>query len=341
MACAYLLAHEKTPSPPKLQRNYSTKERFERQIQETIDILPLNDGESTPVSSHVASPITTPHPSVSERSPDSLSGTKAFLDIEKSVSPPRSPSKPVANNETTFTDALKAVLDLHTVRRMKISSGDDPSTSEKQRKQGVSIPSQRRFLYYWALVLAQEAPTYFWPVERVENVPDNIGGPFRRFSMSQRKVRLTEIKLRMRDSYKVAVGVVKAANAVIDKTDRSGSSSVEPNGIKEKEKAWGSSSQIWASLARYNDDLVDLLEEWEVHTRGISGDVARRRPESIAMNRDGLSKRLDEIFIDGKWDKQKMVCSFAKLRVINSGKMEKDVDSKASNYIVYILYYNV
>jgi len=62
MACASnLLANEKITSPPKLQRSYSTKKRVERQIQETIDILPLHDGDSTPSLSPPA-PLPSQHP---------------------------------------------------------------------------------------------------------------------------------------------------------------------------------------------------------------------------------------------------------------------------------------
>ncbi|KAJ7234611.1 hypothetical protein B0H12DRAFT_1212542 [Mycena haematopus] len=38
----------------------------------------------------------------------------------------------------------------------------EPPGENQKPKQGVSIPSQRRWLHYWALLLAHEAPAHFW-----------------------------------------------------------------------------------------------------------------------------------------------------------------------------------
>ncbi len=50
---------------------------------------------------------------------------------------------------------LEDVIALHTARRMK-----GPSKSGQKLKQGVSIPSQRRWLYYWSVVLNARLPAW-------------------------------------------------------------------------------------------------------------------------------------------------------------------------------------
>jgi phosphatidylinositol-3,4,5-trisphosphate 3-phosphatase/dual-specificity protein phosphatase PTEN len=73
---------------------------------------------------------------------------------------------------------------------------------------------------------------------------------------------------------------------------------------------------VWASLARYDDDFVENLESWERHTRNVEGDFGRRRDGSEHLGDEGIS----EIFENGKWDEGKMVRSFAKL-----GRTEKKI----------------
>ncbi len=114
------------------------------------------------------------------------------------------------------------------------------------------------------------------------------------------------------------MGLVKAANLVMGYTSsKNASISKLANG--------GRGAQIWASLARYDDGLVDLLERWEVHTRDdSSGHMGRRKPGSEHMGEEELGK----IFEDGKWDNKKMVRSFARMGTTEEHATTKEGEEK-------------
>ena len=63
-----------------------------------------------------------------------------------------------------MADKMNSVFDLHTTQRMKHQNPDLHSKANKtgsaksKRVRGVSIPSQRRFVGYWARVLARDDP---------------------------------------------------------------------------------------------------------------------------------------------------------------------------------------
>ena len=299
MACTYLLTLGDQPSAPQLERSYTPKQWAKRRTDTTIGVLPEEGRPSSSLKS--TPPILLPpkdSPGVSE------SDTVGIIDSVGEPAHPSNPSPP-CNPKTSFTHSLKGILDLHTARRMK-SPPPPPSSSElekkKKVKQGVSIPSQRRWLYYWALLLAGEAPKDVWPIDT------------KRLDSAKPRVRLTQINVRMRETSSVKLGIVKAASLIIG---RAGLGKAPGAATQESP----STTQVWASLARYDDSLVELLEKWEVWTRNEGGGLGAPRrlgSECMPRKKDGDSKNSEDaddvskVFEDGRWDKEKMVRPFAR-----------------------------
>ena len=179
----------------------------------------------------------------------------------------------------TASEALAHVLELHTSKRMKM-----PSSGEKG-KQGVSIPSQRRWLHYWSLLLSHRAPQDFWA------------------DKSHPKVRITSITLRMKEASAIKHQLIRATNAILDRAS---------------EKKYKGKGEVWTSLARYDDGLVDLLESWERNTREEGGHMGLRKPGSDHMGEETLA----DVFKTGKWDKKKMVRSFSRMGMSDGARSE-------------------
>lgn len=281
MACTYLLSLDEDPTPPRLQRSYNSKQWAKIRADHVTQAIPENKSDESP------SRLDTPANNPSE--PQILDAEELRTDSPAPIIAP----VPVKS----FSDSLQGVLDLHTSRRMKT-----PSSPDQKAKQGVSIPSQRRWLHYWSLILAHEAPSHLWALP----VPSNATAPIKP------KVRLTQIKLRMKETSGMKMNLVKMANMVLDRTNVGKSGSVMAN--------LNGNGHVWVSLARYNDDFVDLLERWEVHTRDDNGHMGRRKEQSDHMDGESIS----DIFADGKWDKEKMVRSFARLGAIGENPITKE-----------------
>ena len=213
---------------------------------------------------------------------------------------------PAANSASS----LDSVLALHSARRMRALSKNDP---RKTPRRGVSIPSQRRFLFYWSQILSGVAPRGFWEVASSQET----------VKIPQQQVRICSFTIRMLDPGTAKQTAVKVISKVLEKTG------VGKVGItvtlyltcwpilNQKVHGNRASGDMWVSLARYDDELVNTLEGWEKHTRdpdpqrmGCRRLFSETMPDPVgAGGEQGIAK----LFYDGKWDSGKMVRSFARL----------------------------
>ena len=118
----------------------------------------------------------------------------------------------------------------------------------------------------------------------------------------------------------VKLTVARAANALLD---RAGVGSASKN---------GTSSHVWASLARYDDDFVQTLERWERHTRDEGGAMGVRRKGSGEMENEAL----EELFKDGRWDGKKMVRSFARMGTLKDEDRQKETTEEVSVWRAFV-----
>ncbi|KAL1943919.1 hypothetical protein VTO73DRAFT_3737 [Trametes versicolor] len=282
MACSYLLTLDVAPSAPIADRSKAEKELAKTRAEEVMNAMPADE------AADVASANEQPgdDPIKHEITDGGERGT------EKPTAAAQEAAAASARKGTA--NSLNHVLDLHTSGRMK-----RPSSPSKKLKQGVSIPSQRRWLYYWSLVLAHQAPPDFWSVD-----PAVLARP-------SPKVKLTEIKLRMRELSGVKSSLVRAVNTLVDTA-----------GLSKRVASTNSTSQVWASLARYDDDFVETLESWERFTRDEGGAMGVRRKGADKMEGETFA----DLFNEGKFDGSKMVRSFARMGTFSDEDIRKDAD---------------
>jgi len=218
--------------------------------------------------------------------------TPLTQEVYESTHPKKGSKSGKGEGRRTASEALAHVLELHTSKRMKAPSQGDKG------KQGVSIPSQRRWLHYWSLLLSHRAPRDFWA--------DN----------PHPKVRINSITLRMKEASAIKYQLIRATNAVLDRTS---------------EKKYKGKGEVWVSLARYDDELVDLLESWERHTRDEDGHMELRKPGSGHMGEEALA----DVFMARKWDEKKMVRSFSRMGM--SDAAQKEETNELGKVITYVM----
>lgn len=265
LACSYLLASDDTYVPAKNSNNI---EEVKLRAKELMESMPGED-QTDPTLTTVPSAVS--------------------LVPSAAASPTNTPVRSATASPvpSAFSGPLKDVLDLHTSKRMKTPDIKDKNTKAPTKiKQGVSIPSQRRYLYYWSLLLSQLAPPTLWLI----NPPPHA---------REAQVRLTQIQIRMKDIKGIRKGVLSAANFVLGKS-----------GLGRAEKE--SEGQVWISLARYDDAFVKRLEDWEKKTRDEDGHMGKRKKTADL-------KGVDNLMEGDKWDKEKMVKSFARLGAVGEG----------------------
>ncbi|KAI0659244.1 phosphatases II [Cubamyces menziesii] len=286
MACAYLLSLDVAPSAPRLDRSLAEKERAKSRAEQVMNAMPEDEAADVASVDGQAGDDPIKH-EITDGDDQGVGqpdrpGDGVDLRKEEKATPARKDTE----------NSLSHVLELHTAQRMK-----RPSSPSKKLKQGVSIPSQRRWLYYWSLILAHQAPEAFWSAD-----PEVLARP-------SPKVKLTQIKIRMHELSGLKTNLVRAVNAF-----------VETAGLSKNTAVAKSSSQVWASLARYDDEFVETLEEWERHTRDEGGNMGVRRKGADQIEGQAFA----DLVREGKFDSRKMVRSFARMGTLRDEDIQKE-----------------
>ncbi|KAG9104575.1 Telomerase protein component 1 [Ceratobasidium sp. 392] len=324
LACAYLLTLEQTPTPPRLQRSYAPKEWAERRAEMLINEVE-SDEDELPDQSATTSPSETAPPTgilnandrPTSASPPTTLDVRPSSSISAAPSPTSTAAPKFGSNKQGST--LESVIALHTSRRMQNSP--DPNKA----KQGVSIPSQRRFLGYWSRLIDGAAPPGMWGINRLAN--DRL--PIDSLPNDTQRIRLGTIRVTMRDDASIKQRGMRFLNSVLDRAVGGGA---------EAKKGKG---EVWVSLARYDDSLVELLERWEQRTRSKEKGIGHRE-HGIEAERDEKEGEvaLAKIFEDGSWDNRKMVRSFARMGVTDPADVteQKVNDRDATVHRTHVLH---
>lgn len=112
-------------------------------------------------------------------------------------------------------------------------------------KQGVSIPSQRRFLGYWSRLIEGAAPSGMWGINKAtDGLPNNVSSVDVTANDKQR-VQLATIRVTMRDDASLKQRGMKIVNAFLDRAVGGGS-----DGKKGKGDVWVSLARLASTITR-------------------------------------------------------------------------------------------
>ncbi|KAJ1302056.1 hypothetical protein OPQ81_000890 [Rhizoctonia solani] len=206
LACAYLLTLEQTPTPPRLQRSYAAKEWAERRAEMLIDEVESDEEDiHQPDVTHSKESNSTKAKEPkgilnAKEAPLTLSPQMTLDPPANSKSSEASPVSPSPSVKSKKGSTLESVIALHTSRRMQT-----PREGGKV-KQGVSIPSQRRFLGYWSRLLDGAVPAGMWGINGGSDDAED-----------RQRVRLDTIRLTMRDDSSVKQRGMKIINSLLDR----------------------------------------------------------------------------------------------------------------------------
>ncbi|CAE6456640.1 unnamed protein product [Rhizoctonia solani] len=320
LACAYLLTLEQTPTPPRLQRSYAAKEWAERRAEMLINEVESDEEEihqSDSAPKGIDSKPKEPKGVLNAKEAPLTLSPQTSVDLPAdSKSGETSPVSPSPSVKTKKGSTLESVIALHTSRRMQT-----PREGVKV-KQGVSIPSQRRFLGYWSRLLDGATPLGMWGINGGSDGIDD-----------RQRVRLDTIRLTMRDDASVKQRGMKIINSILDRA-------VGNEGKKGK-------GEVWVSLARYDDNLGELLEGWEQRTRSPKDGIGHRAHGTEAdRNEKEGEVALERLFDDGTWDNKKMVRSFARMGVTDPADItevkvaDKDATIVKRTHVLHPLKYS-
>ena len=146
-----------------------------------------------------------PSAGVSEKE-DSSQLSPSFTQSAVSTHGTGYPMNQLSKSSASTSSSLDSILALHASRRMKPHKAPD-----REARRGVSIPSQRRFLFYWSQTLSNAWPPGFWTKSDSDNTVPTLIRPI------EHKIQIESIRVRMEDPGDTRATAVKVINKVLEK----------------------------------------------------------------------------------------------------------------------------